>query len=368
MANELSALMCVRSLRLAAEIRRIAAAADCSLTVLDGATAAGSNPGGWRPPTRQQWSSAGVVLVDPPTAHLLARQEYPSRNRVYAIAESAAAAGAHAEWGALMALGAVRLCVLPGDEAELVRLLAQPSIGVGAVGKIVVVLGGRGGAGASVFAGALALRSRGRALLVDLDPMGGGADLLLGVEEAPGLRWPDMRIQRGRITADTLWEALPTRSHMAVLSAARPPGRADIGPPSAAAVRALLESGAEAGVLTVCDVSRTLAPGAEAAIELADLMVVVVPAELRSCAAARSVLAAMPAQPRQVGVVIRGPAPGGLTARDVAAAVDAPVLATMRPQPQLARYLEGGGLQVGPRSPLGRAAERVLDVLEAGTP
>jgi hypothetical protein len=61
--------------------------------------------------------------------------------------------------------------------------------------------------------------------------------------------------------------------------------------------------------------------------------------------------------------VVRGPAPGGLRSGDVADIVGLPLLAAMRPQPQLAAALEHGGLRLGRRSPLAAAARRVLTVL-----
>ena len=66
-------------------------------------------------------------------------------------------------------------------------------------GAAVAVVGGCGGAGASVLAAALAVtavRHGGRALLVDCDPLGGGLDLVLGAEHVAGLRWPDDRRRR----------------------------------------------------------------------------------------------------------------------------------------------------------------------------
>ena len=60
---------------------------------------------------------------------------------------------------------------------------------------MLAVVGGRGGAGASVFAVATAVRaarSGERALLVDCDPLGGGVDLVLGAEDLDGLRWPEV--------------------------------------------------------------------------------------------------------------------------------------------------------------------------------
>ena len=65
-------------------------------------------------------------------------------------------------------------------------------------GEVVAVIGGCGGAGASLFAVALAQAAT-DALLVDLDPWGGGIDLLVGGEATPGLRWPDLALQGGRL-------------------------------------------------------------------------------------------------------------------------------------------------------------------------
>ncbi|PND50890.1 hypothetical protein CQZ88_17000, partial [Rhodococcus sp. ENV425] len=68
------------------------------------------------------------------------------------------------------------------------------------------------------------------------------------------------------------------------------------------------------------------------------------------------------------GIVVRGPAPGGLRGRDVADVVGLPLITTMRAQPGLAAALERGGLRLGRRSPLVHAAESVLDVLTGPEP
>ena len=65
-------------------------------------------------------------------------------------------------------------------------------------GAVIAVIGGRGGAGASVFATALA-QSAPDALLIDADPWSGGIDLVLGTESETGLRWPDLALQGGRL-------------------------------------------------------------------------------------------------------------------------------------------------------------------------
>ena len=49
------------------------------------------------------------------------------------------------------------------------------------------------------------------ALLVDADPWSGGIDLVVGSEDEPGLRWPDLALERGRIDMAALRQALPGR-------------------------------------------------------------------------------------------------------------------------------------------------------------
>ena len=70
-------------------------------------------------------------------------------------------------------------------------MLAAAAEPAGTAGLIVGVTGARGGAGASILASMLALtaaRQGLRPLLVDGDPLGGGLDLMLGLEQADGLR------------------------------------------------------------------------------------------------------------------------------------------------------------------------------------
>jgi hypothetical protein len=64
-----------------------------------------------------------------------------------------------------------------------------------------------------------------------------------------------------------------------------------------------------------------------------------------------------------LGLVVRGPSPGGLRASEVADIVGVPLLASMKAQPRLAEQLEHGGLRLRRRSALTVAARRVLGVL-----
>jgi hypothetical protein len=91
--------------------------------------------------------------------------------------------------------------------------------------------------------------------------------------------------------------------------------------------------------------------------------VLMVTADVRACAAAAAVAPWLTGMNPNVGVVVRGPSPGGLAPREVARAVGLPLLAAMRPQPGVAERLEQGALRLSRRSPLAVAAGRVLAVL-----
>ncbi|MDQ4103700.1 MAG: septum formation initiator, partial [Actinomycetota bacterium] len=66
----------------------------------------------------------------------------------------------------------------------------------------------------------------------------------------------------------------------------------------------------------------------------------------------------------ELQLVVRGPAPGGITPSDVSRALGLPLLAAMRPQPGLAGALDRGAVPGRSRGPLATAARRVLEVLD----
>jgi hypothetical protein len=103
----------------------------------------------------------------------------------------------------------------------------------------------------------------------------------------------------------------------------------------------------------------------ETALDTADLVIVVSPCDVRACAATATVVPVLAAINPNIGLVVRGPSPGGLRADEVATITEMPLLASMKPHPGLAEQLEHGGLRLGRRSALGAAARRVLGVLPA---
>jgi len=255
----------------------------------------------------------------------------------------------------------------------------RPAGGAGVVG----VVGARGGAGATVTAAALAaeLGRRGTAVFVDT---GGGPslDTVLGLEAHPGLRWPDLGGARGAVDPALLAGNLMRWGRCGVL--ATDDGRP--GPPPAAALADVLRALAAAYGSVVLDVDRSavLAAGvgaadggagaaapagdagpragaagtdAEAArassrgatlVAACRTVLVVVPRDVPAVAGARLLRDDLVGAGRRVGVVARGPAPGGLGVAEVAAAVGLPVVASLPWCRRLGAAVDSG---VGPVLP-----------------
>jgi secretion/DNA translocation related CpaE-like protein len=309
------------------------------------------------PSSRKVWTAAAVVLLDVQAARRCADRALPRRDRVVLVGRAEPGA---AEWEAAIAVGAQQVITVPAQDGELMTELsdaAEAARDDGRRGAVVAVVAGRGGAGASVFAAALA-QTAPDALLVDADPWGGGIDLVVGTEAEAGLRWPDLALQGGRLNFAALRDALPRRDGVSVLSVGRVGGDIDAAP-----LGAVIDAGCRGGATVICDVPRRSTAAAETALDSADLVVVVAPADVRSCAAAAAITPWVSSLNPNAGVVVRGPAPSGLRSGDVAEIVGLPLLAAMRPQSNVAVVLERGGLRVRRRSPLAAAARRVLTVL-----
>ncbi|OBI47154.1 hypothetical protein A5707_20450 [Mycobacterium kyorinense] len=312
------------------------------------------------PVSRKAWSAAAAVLLDATAARRCVRSALPRRAHVVVLTDSEPAPDT---WAAAVQVGAQHVLALPAHEDELVCELAEAGEsrrGGQGQGRAVAVIGGCGGAGASLFAAALAY-SAAEPLLLDLDPWSGGIDLLLGGENTAGLRWPDVALQGGRLHWAAVREALPRHRGISMLSGTRRDHDLEPG-----AVNAVVDAGRRGGATVVCDVPRRLTDAAQTALDAADLVVVISPCDVRACAATATLAPVLAAINPNIGLVVRGPSPGGLRAGEIAHITGVPLLASMRAQPRLAAQLEHGGLPLRPRSALATAARRVLTVLPAG--
>lgn len=203
-------------------------------------------------PSRQSWPTAAAVVVDEDGARRCVRAGMHRRDAIFMVGSAEPTV---ATWAAAVEIGAERLCVLPIQEVELVRGLSEAAEAgriAPRLGRVIAVTAGRGGGGASVFAAALG-QCAGESLLVDLDPCGGGLDLLLGVESSAGLRWPDLAIQSGRLSWTAVREVLPQLRGLSVLSGARTFYEIDAG-----AAASIVDAGRRGGATVICDLPRQL--------------------------------------------------------------------------------------------------------------
>jgi secretion/DNA translocation related CpaE-like protein len=272
-------------------------------------------------------------------------------------------------WAAAVELGVERVAVLPADEAWVLQRAGAALRDPVERGRLVVVSGACGGAGASTLAAAVALAAAAPgqgALLVDGDAFGGGLDLLVGAEGVEGLRWPDLDGLRGRVSGEAVMAALPSVGGVGVLAASR---SAPAAPPPEA-VAAVVEAGRSGGWPVVVDLPRGPGPAgsavAEAVLADADLAVLVVPARVRAVCAARALVDDADGYPSPWGsarLVVRR-VPGGLDAAEVAAVLDRPLLAEFgHDRSAVARSERGEPPPIGPRTPTGVAARAVLRAL-----
>ena len=333
------------------DVVRVAAAAGCEPERVPDAAA-----------LRRRWSTAAMVLLDEVSARAAASMRPARRDGVVVICRGEPPGSV---WERAVAVGAEHVVSLPEGEDWLVTALSDAAgiVPDGEGGRVVAVIGGRGGAGASVLAAAVAVQARedgARVLLVDCDPLGGGLDLVVGAEQVDGLRWPGLALGGGRVAASSLHQALPRAGGpLTVLSC----DRHGPGPAPEAAV-AVVQAGRRAGDTVVCDLPRHLTEAASAVLEVCDLTVLVVPAEVRATAAAARVARQVAERGAALCVVVRGPSPGGLGGDDVAAALGLDVLVAVEAEPGLAEALDHGTVPGTRRGALSSAAGAVLDALD----
>ncbi|WP_197321759.1 septum site-determining protein Ssd [Saccharomonospora sp. NB11] len=327
-------------------LRRLAAAVGCELRYADDLSTA-----------RSAWAEAPLVLLDT----VAGAGGLPRRSDVVLVR---AQAPTQEEWRAAVSLGVDSVALLPADEEAVVTALAdvveRPSA---RAGRVVAVVGGRGGAGASVLAASVAItaaRSGEAALLVDCDALGGGVDLVLGTESDEGLRWPDLTMSAGRVSMTELDAALPTRrrgrGRLSVLSC----DRVGAGPSDVAAA-AVVDAGRRAGRTVVCDLPRYPDRASVEVLHRADLVVLVVPADVRGCVAAACVRRRLSDHTTRLEAVVRGRPSGYLSEADIADAVGVPVLAWVGQENAVGRVLDRGSFR--PTRRLARAARTVLAAL-----
>ena len=307
-------------------------------------------------PGSQEWVSAGLVVVGGDHARRVAAAGRPRRPSVVLVTTDLDDADV---WQHALAVGAEQVVVLPDAQEWLVERIAR-TVEPASAGRVLAVVGAAGGAGASTMAAALAATAADggrRVLLADLDPLGGGLDLLVGADDLAGLRWPDLTQARGRLPADSVHEALPRLGTLAVLAWGRGEPL-DVPVPAAEAV---LDAGRRGNELVVCDLPRHGDALSARVLRRADELLVVVPARLRAAVAGAQLLAALGASAPVVRAVVRRVPGSRLGGRAVCDILGVPLAAEMPDEPGLDAAVSRGSVPgLRTRGPLRRAAEQCL--------
>lgn len=302
---------------------------------------------------RADWGTATAVLVGVDQAEPLAAAVLPQRIGVFVVGEQADAeqvVGCSGPLGAAVAL-------LPAGSRRLVSALVEAK--AARHGLTVSVVPGSGGAGASTFAAALAYAaawSGRRSLLVDLDPWSGGVDLLLGLEQSPGWRWPRLAAAEGNL--GDLTGHLPSVDGVDVLAPARGREFVDL---DTGAVRAVLRSARRTHDLVVVDSGRGLDAGRREALLQSAVTLLVADLTLRGLAAAARVRDALSTSCTDLRLVARTGSHKAIDAATAADRLGLPLLTRVPDDAAAAAAAERGEPPArSPRSRLGRCCEAVL--------
>lgn len=319
---------------------------------------------------RALWASSPMVLVGGDSLAGLVRRPLSRRRDVVVVlrpdpeqgvsrqVEWASGPGQEAGqdyWRDAVSIGAEQVVVLPEAREWVIDRLCSVAEGPVRNGTVVAVLGASGGSGASTLSVAMALAARRdgyRAMLVDLDPYGGGLDIALGSESLPGLRWPELMDAGGRLSVGSLDAALPHPHGVAVLSQAR------IQPasPSRDSITAVIDAGVRGNDLVLLDHPRMGTVG-EPVLDAAHA-VLLVPSRIRSIAAAATCLPAVRERFTEVHVVVRR-LPRGIPTRDVERALGATIAAEVPHDLRVAAAAEEGR-PPSASDQIGRAAAALL--------
>jgi Flp pilus assembly CpaE family ATPase len=230
----------------------------------------------------------------------------------------------------------------PDDEDRLhgaIRRAAAERERASSSGRVVAVVGARGGVGTSVVADLLAV-ALGDAILLDLDAPARGRRAF-APDEAPARTMASLRASLADLSADVL-DATFARGPGAARTLYADASAGPLTPPQA---HGLLRASRELGGVTVVDAARCADAGARAAAATADVRLVVVANDVASVRGARALFEFLP--PPHAWLLVRARR-DGVPARDIAAALGSEPRATIRRDRVLARAADLGELPARP--------------------
>ena len=235
---------------------------------------------------RSRWSAADLVVVADDQISSRLSGSLPSRSGVVVASADLTRSS---PWQLAVSLGASRVIDVVGEQAALVELLTARSH---LKASVLGVAAGSGGAGASVTSAALVMTAAAQGLqsvLIDADPQSPGADLLLGLDQTPGLRWDHFNPAAGPPPGDRLFASLPRIGNCAVLTR----DRSLPGPTDASLVQSTIHSLSAAVDLVVVDMARGCGDVGAELLPTCDVVYVVVTCDVRGATSAMAFIESM---------------------------------------------------------------------------
>ncbi|MDX3005657.1 CpaE-like family protein [Kribbella solani] len=312
---------------------------------------------------RRSWHTCNLVVVGSDLAEPLARVQPAHRPGVVVVGS---AFDGDELYRRAFDVGADVVCRLPDDEALLAGKISDALDGSTRTAVTLAFVGGCGGAGATTLAAAVAVlgsRRGFRTMLIDGDPLGGGIELALGIENTPGDRWPKLLNASGRISAAALRSALPSVDDLAVLSW----DQSDVTVLPPETMTSVIGAAQRSNDLVVLDLPRRPDPTAEEGFIRATATLLVVPCDVRSTAAAKRLSGPLRAVAADLRLVARQ-SRQTLSAADVATHLSLPLATKLGTDRALPLAMDQGHFTPHPRSPLTQAASTLLNLFNPPMP
>lgn len=309
-----------------------------------------------------QVQGSGLVLVGTDAASAAVGAQWVERARACVVGRDACEV---ARWSVPLR---AQVMVLPDQAPALTALLAAEVTGRGrGRAHVVAVVGGSGGVGVSTLVVGLAeaaVVAGLRAVVVDLDELGPGIDLVAGAEQGQGWRWPTLARASGEVA--NLTGSLVSCRGFDVLALERAGVGGEMAMlPNGLAVASVVRSLAGSHDLVLLDCGRGIGAVAVAGLEVAARVVVVASNRVTATAAARQVVVRLGrALAGRGSCVVRGGS-GGLTGSEVAEWLGLPLLGLIPGDHALVSLIEqGSGPGGGRRWRI--AVQEVLTALGVG--
>jgi secretion/DNA translocation related CpaE-like protein len=241
-------------------------------------------------------------------------------------------------WSSALRLSAKQVATVPDSREWLIENLTQP---IKSKGLSVAVVPASGGAGASLLSCGLAFHGRqvfNNVALVDLDQSSASLDITFGLENQTGMRWQDFSELSGSISGLDVYQSLPTRDNVGLLTHGELFSSEGFTPRNM-----ILDKLKEACELVVIDFPKASDKHFSLdAISECDLVLVTTTATVRGCASARRSIAGLAGYAKNLELVVRNLPGSNLDPMQIAELLNTPLACVVNTDARIVEQIEQG--------------------------